>query len=394
MQGIMYHVVRLRGPVRFPEVALSRFGERCMHFPLRAPVVCAALVVFLSACGSSASPSPTATPTSGPPLPTVGVLQSSPVPASRFQAGLVTDVGGLGDRSFNDLAWAGIRAVERNNHIRGTVLQSKTEADYAPNLVKMAKRHVSLIVAVGASMGQAMYKVAGRYPKQRFALVDARPMKTPGQEIAVENVANILFDEQDAGYVAGTLAGLLAHQRVGNVRHNAIGYLGGFPIPQVDRYLAGYVAGARHVDPGVKIIGQYAGSFSSAAKGRSIGLAQIGQGAGVLFQVASATGTGYVHAAGAKHVYAIGVDANQSYLGPEVIASAVKRVDVATESVVHADQMGRFRPGDNVFGAANGGTGLTGLSPVIPHSVVAQVAKYQVEVARGTVVPPVAIPAR
>jgi basic membrane protein A and related proteins len=365
-----------------------------MHLALRAPLAGAALVAVLGACGTSASPAPTATPTSGPPLPTVGLLQSSPVPASRFQAGLVTDVGGLGDRSFNDLAWAGIRSAERTYHIRGTVMQSNTEADYLPNLVKMAKRHVSLIVAVGASMGQAMYKVAGRYPKQRFALVDARPMTTPGQEIAVENVANILFDEQDAGYVAGTLAGLLARQRIGNVRHNAIGYLGGFPIPQVDRYLAGYVAGARHVDPGVKIIGQYAGTFAGPTKGHSIGLAQISQGAGVLFQVASATGTGYIRAAEARHVYAIGVDANQSYLGPAVIASAVKRVDVATEKVVRADQMGRFRPGDNIFGAANGGTALIGLSPVVPHSIVAQVANYQAEVARGAVVPPVTLPAR
>jgi basic membrane protein A len=219
-------------------------------------------------------------------------------------------------------------------------------------------------------------------------------MKAPGQEIAVVNVADILFKEQDAGYVAGALAGLLARQRVGSIRHNAIGYLGGFPIPQVDRYLAGYVAGARHVDPGVKIIGQYAGSFSSAAKGRSIGLAQIGQGAGVLFQVASVTGTGYIRAAGAKGVYAIGVDADQSYLGAQVIASAVKRVDVATEKVVHADQRGRFRPGDNIFGASNGGTGVAGLSQAVPASIAAKLAQYQAEVARGSVIPPVALPAR
>lgn len=365
-----------------------------MNRALRAPALSAALIVLLSACGSSAGPAPAATPTAGPLAPTVGVLHSSPVPAHRFIAGLVTDVGGLGDRSFNDLAWAGIRAAERRDHIRGKVLQSNTEADYTRNLVKLAKQHVSLIVAVGASMGQAVYDVAGRYPRQRFALIDARPMKAPGREIAIVNVANILFDEQDAGYLAGTLAGSMARHHIGHVKHNTIGYLGGVPIPQVDRYLAGYVAGAKHVDPTVKIIGQYAGTFSSARDGRSIGLTQIGQGADVLFQVASVTGTGYIHAAGARHVYAIGVDADQSYLGPEVIASAVKRVDVATEKVVHLDQMGRFRPGDNIFGAANGGTGLTGLSSVVPHSIVVQVARYQAEVARGSVVPPITIPAR
>jgi basic membrane protein A len=364
-----------------------------MNYTLRASALSAALIVFLSACGSSASPAPTATPAGGPPAPTVGLLQSSPVPAHRFVAGLVTDVGGLGDRSFNDLAWAGIRAAERRYGIRAKVLQSNSEADYIRNLTKMAKQHVSLVIAVGASMGQAVYDVAGQYPKQRFAIVDARPMKATGQEIAIVNVANILFNEQDAGYVAGTLAGSLARRHVGNIKHNTIGYLGGFPIPQVDRYLAGYVAGAKHVDPSVKIIGQYADTFSNAKTGRSIGLAQIGKGADVLFQVASATGTGYIHAAGAKHVYAIGVDANQSYIGLEVIASAVKRVDIATRKLVHEDQTGRFRPGDNIFGAANGGTGLTGLSPIVPHAIVVQVAKYQAEVARGSVVPPITIPA-
>jgi basic membrane protein A len=304
---------------------------------------------------------------------------------------LVTDVGRLGDRSFNDLAWAGIQADERRYGIRGRVMQSVNEADYVPNLTKMAKQHVSLIVAVGASMGQAVYTVASRYPKQRFALVDARPMKTPGQEIAIVNVANILFTQEDAGYVAGTLAGSMERHHVGNAKHNTIGYLGGFPIPQVDRYLAGYVAGARRVDPTVKIIGQYAGTFSDAKKGRSIGLSQIGQGADVLFQVASATGTGYMRAAGTKNRYAIGVDANQSYVGPEVIASAVKRVDVATRRIVRADQLGRFLPGDNIFGASNGGTGLAGVSPLVPHSIVALAAKFQAEVARGTVVPPITI---
>jgi basic membrane protein A and related proteins len=207
-------------------------------------------------------------------------------------------------------------------------------------------------------------------------------------------VADILFKQEDAGYVAGTLAGLLARRHVGNAKHNTIGYLGAVPIPQVDRYLAGYVAGARLVDPNVKIIGQYAGTFSNPKTGRAIGLTQIGQGADVLFQVASATGTGYLQAAGVRHVYAIGADANQSYIGPQVVASAVKRVDVAVQKLVHDDRLGRFRPGDNVFSAANHGTALIGLSPVVPHSIVVQLAKYQADVARGSVIPPLAIPSR
>jgi basic membrane protein A len=365
-----------------------------MNHALRASTVGAAVLVLLSACGSSAGPTPTATASAPAPVSTVAVVRSSPVPARRFVAGLVTDVGGLGDRSFNDLAWAGIQAAERRDHIRGAVLQSRTEADYLRNLTTLAKWHVSLIIAVGASMGQAVYTAAGRFPRQHFVLVDARPMAAPGREIVIANVANMLFKQEDAGYVAGTLAGLLARGHVGSAKHNTIGYLGATPIPQVDRYLAGYVAGARRVDPDVKIIGEYAGTFSDPKKGRSIGLAQIGQGADVLFQVASGTGTGYIVAAGSKHVYAIGSDANQSYIGPEVIASAVKRVDVATQTVIHDARLGRFRPGDNIFGAANHGTALAGLSSVVPHSIAVQISRYQAEVARGSVVPPLTIPAR
>ena len=390
----MYHVVRLRLDACCPTGSTLPF-RRIVYASCLAGVSnrrCSA--GRLSACGLSASPSPTATVSVPAPVSTVAVVQSSPVAARRFVVGLVTDVGGLGDRSFNDLAWAGIRTAERRDGVRGTVLQSRTEADYLRNLSTLAKRHVSLIVAVGASMGQAVYTAAGRYPQQHFALVDARPMTSPGHEIVVENVADILFKGEDAGFVAGTLAGLMARRHVGSAKHNTIGYLGGAPIPQVDRYLAGYVAGAQRVDPGIKIVGEYAGTFSDPKKGRSIGLAQIGQGADVLFQVASDTGTGYLQAAGTRGVYAIGVDANQSYIGPQVIASAVKRVDVAVQTLVHNDRLGRFRPGDNIFGAANHGTALEGLSPVVPHSIAVQVAKYQADVARGSVVPPLAIPSR
>src|SRR5947209_13930527 len=160
-----------------------------MYRALRASTMTAALSVFLSACGSSAASSPTATTSPPAPVATVAVVQSSPVASRRLVAGLVTDVGGLGDRSFNDLAWAGIRAAERRDHIRGTVLQSKTEGDYLRNLTTLAKRHVSLIFAVGASMGQAVYTAAGRYPHQRFVLIDARPMTAPGREIVIANVA-------------------------------------------------------------------------------------------------------------------------------------------------------------------------------------------------------------
>lgn len=366
-----------------------------MKYALRASAAGALLMVALSACGgSSAAPAPTATPTAGAPAPTVGIVRSTPVPARDFVAGLVTDVGGLGDRSFNDLAWAGIKAAEQQYGIRGRVLQSRTEADYPRYLTAMARAHVSLIVAVGASMGQAVYSVAARFPRQHFALIDARPLNAAGQEVPILNVADVLFDSEQSGYLAGVLAGTLARDHVGAARHNTIGYLGGMAIPQVDRYLAGYVAGAKQVDPGVKIVGQYAHTFSNPGRGRSIASSQIDKGADVLFQVAASTGTGYIQAAGARHVYAIGVDADQSYLGPQVVASAVKRVNVAIRKLLHRALQGSFLPGDNIFGAANGGTDLAIVPAHVPPAVRAQVTAYGRKLANGTVVAPVALPVR
>ncbi|HEX6509334.1 MAG TPA: BMP family ABC transporter substrate-binding protein [Chloroflexota bacterium] len=366
-----------------------------MKIQLCAGFLLVPLTLFASACGSSASPPPTATAENVPvAVSTLPVVTSSPVPARRFLAGLVTDIGRLHDRSFNDLAWAGIQADVRRYHIRARVLQSATEAEYVRNLRVLARAHAGLIVAVGASMAGAVYRVAGQFPAQKFALVDARPLATPTRQISVANVANLLFKEQDAGYVAGVLAGLMEKHRIGKATHNTIGYLGAFPIPQVVRYLAGYVAGANRVDPTIRVLGEYAGTYSDPAHGRTIGSDQIRRGADILFQVASETGTGYLQAAGARGRYAIGADTNQSYVGPQIVTSALKRVNVAVRDVVRDVQRGKFRPGDNVFGASNGGTGIARPASAVPPSIVAEVHRYSQEIARGAIVPPVSIPAR
>ena len=345
-----------------------------------------AIAMVLSACGTSSGGSPPATSTAA--------SLASGVPAHHLLAGFVTDVGGLHDQSFNELTWLGVRDARRGMGIKDQVLPSKTEADYARNLSRLAQSHASIVIAVGTSMAQAVYQVAQKYPNERFAIVDARPEDAPRHEVDLPNVANLFFKEQESGYLVGIIAGLMEKQHVGKAVHNTIGYLGGLDIPPVNRYLAGYVAGAKRVDPTIKVLGDYSQSFTDERTGRAFGLSQIDNGADILFQVAAQSGFGYLGAGQARGRYGIGVDADQSYLGSSIITSAVKRVDVAVRDIIQDVHAGRFKPYDHFYGAAQGATGFARPASVVPQSIVAQADRYDRLIAVGTVVPPTAIPPR
>jgi basic membrane protein A len=320
---------------------------------------------------------------------------STAVPSAsppRLSLGLVTDIGQLGDRSYNDLAYAGLRREQAQDGATYQVLSSKTRADYIPHLESLTAKHLSLIVAIGFSMGSAVYTVASQHPKQRFVLVDAQPVDSSGNPRTLPNVAAIYFKEQESGYLAGVLAGLMEKDRVGNATHNTVAYMGASPIPPVDRYLAGYVAGIRRVDPSVKIIHAYAGSFTDPTVGQSIAGQQVAQGADILFQVAAATGASYLEQAEKEGKYGIGADVDQSYIGPGIIGSAVKRVDIGVAYVAHRLAQGHFQAGVNLLGLKQGATGVAITSRLVPGSIHRQIRSYSEKIARGSIVPPTVIP--
>jgi basic membrane protein A len=305
---------------------------------------------------------------------------------------LVTDVGGLGDRSYNDLAYAGLLAEQERDNATYQVLSSRTTADYIPNLEELAAKHLSLVVAVGFSMGPAVYTVARAHPRQRFALIDARPVDRSGAPAALRNVADIFFKEQESGYLAGVVAGLMEKDRIGSATHGAIGCLGARSIPPVNHYLAGYIAGARRVNPSIKILRAYSDTFSNRDVGRSIATQQIAQGADTLFQVAALAGTGYLEEAQREGRYGIGSDIDQRYLGGRIVTSAVKRVDVAVSYVARELRAGRFHAGDNILGLAQGATGIAPLSSAVPAGIRRVVQIYARRIARGQIVPPATLP--
>jgi basic membrane protein A len=275
---------------------------------------------------------------------------------TKIRVGLVTDIGGLNDRSFNQLANEGLKRAGSELGVETQVLTSKSNADYVPNLSRLAQQKVDLVIAVGFLMADATDTVASKFPNTKFAIidVDATTMKHKPA-----NVAGLLFTEQQSGYLAGYLAGLYTKDQGGNT----IGAVGGQEIPPVQKYIAGYQKGAQDA-AGIKTVFGYSQDFVDQAKCKELALNQIAEGAKVVFQAAGQCGLGVIDAAKDKKVQAVGVDADQSYLGPQMLTSAIKKVDVAVYDAIKAAQDGSFQGGANqVFDVKAGGAGLGKVSP-------------------------------
>lgn len=311
--------------------------------------------------------------------------------ARAFRVGVVLDVGGVNDKSFNHLAYLGLQEAENAYHVKGFYVVSTGINDYVPELRGFASKHYNLVVAVGFLMQNAMYQVAQQFPRTHFAMVDGAPTDAAGNVHNLPNVANLFFKEQQSGYLVGVIAGLMEKNHVGKATHNKIGFMGGVSIPPVNRYIAGYVAGAKRVDPGIKIVGGYSQSFTDQNAGHNIGAQQVSSGADILFQVAGASGLGYLRAAQQAGRYGIGVDADQGYLGKYVITSALKKVDHAVFLTIHQTMLGHFKGGDHRFSLANNSTGFAKTHQV-PASIVEQANAYARLIKSGKIVPPAVIP--
>lgn len=296
-------------------------------------------------------------------------------PAAKISVGLVTDKGGLNDKSFNHLADVGLTKAEKTLGVRGSVLQSHTAADYEPNLTKFAQQKKSLIIAVGFLMENALYNVAKQYPKQRFAIIDGAPADSKGNNVNLKNVANLFFKPEESGYLAGVVAGLLEKRHLApNYRKNTIGSIAGANFLAVTAYNCGYQEGAQSVDKKVHVLINFDdGTFQNTQNAKAIGQQQISKGAGILFQVDGGAGLGYLQAAQAGHVWGVGVDANQNYLGNYMITSALKKVDQAVYTTIARVKASRFKAGNNTFSIKNGATGIATKNA---HHVPAKIFAY------------------
>jgi len=336
------------------------------------------LLLAVGGCGSddeSSSSATTAAETKAAPTTTGGTSGEG------LKIGLVTDIGGLDDRSFNFLANKGLQHAERELGVEGRVLVSKSDTDYVPNLTTLAKQDYDLVIGVGFLMASALEKVAARYPDTNFAIIDYSQADMPTKP---KNVRGLLFKEQEAGYLVGYLAGLITKDEAG--AKQVIGSVGGQKIPPVDRYIAGYQAGAKAANPGITTLNNYSQDFVDQAKCKELALDQISRGAHVIFQVAGQCGLGALSAAKEKNVRGIGVDADQAFLGEHVATSALKKVDEAVFQTIQELVDGGFNGGeDTIFDVASGAVGIGVISPTVPRTAVAEVKRVQEEIANGTI---------
>ena len=260
--------------------------------------------------------------------------------------GMVTDVGGLGDRSFNDSAYRGLVRAKDELHVDTTVLQSRSAADYQPNLTLLANKEYDEIFAIGFLMAKDVDEVADRYAARHFSIIDAvvdRP-----------NVTSVTFKEEEGSLLAGALAAM-------TTKTKTIAFLGGIDIPLLRKFEAGFAAGAREIDPSVKTLVKYVGSFDDVASGKEIAGVLFDQGADVVYVAAGKAGLGAIDQVKSRAgAYVIGVDSNQDAIAPgKILTSMVKRVDVGVFRVCQQSAAHKPRPQHLVLGLKEGGVGLT-----------------------------------
>ena len=338
----------------------------------------AALAVFASGCGGGDDDDDTAAGT------TTAAETTDTDGGETIRVGLVTDIGGLDDRSFNFLANRGLERAKSELGAEGRVLISRQDSDYVPNLSTLARQDYDLIIGVGFLMAEAVETVANRFPDSNCAIID---YSQAAMESKPENVHGLLFKEQEAGYLAGYLAALVIKEEAG--AQLVMSSVGGQKLPPVDRYIAGYQAAAKEVDASIRTVNAYSQDFVDQAKCKELGLNQIAQGSKVVFQVAGQCGLGALAAANEQNVWGIGVDADQAYLGDHILTSAVKKVDVAVFETAEAVSDGSYTGGeDTIFDVASGGVGLGEISDEVPADIVAQVNDLQEQIAQGSVTIP------
>jgi basic membrane protein A and related proteins len=297
---------------------------------------------------------------------------------SGMRIGLVTDIGGLNDRGFNHLSYVGLQRAQRELGVQGRVYQAKSTQEYVPNLSTFARQGYDLTIGVGFTEAIAIDTAATSFKDANFAIVDVDVRDEPHKP---QNLLGLLFREQETGYLVGYLAGLVEKRRPGK---DVIGSVGGQKQPPVDRFIAGYQAGAKAANPGITVLNNYSEDFSDQAKCKQIALNQIELGAGVIFQVAGGCGLGALDAAKEKAVWGIGVDADQSFLGPHILTSAVKRVDTAVFLAIKSVVEGNFKGGTNMtFGLKRDGVGIGKISPKVAQADIDAVNKVRDDIIAG-----------
>ncbi len=296
----------------------------------------------------------------------------------RVQIGFATDAGGLGDHSFADSANAGLQEAVRRFGVRGVVLQSRSAADYQPNLMTLAAHRFNLIIAGGYDQADDLTEVAGRFPDSHFAIIDS--------VVDAPNVTSMTFKSEQGSFLAGALAAMQSKTKT-------IGFLGGIDVPIIRIFEVGYAAGAREVDPSVRVLVKYVGDFNDVASGNELSAIMFNQGADIVYAAAGKAGLGAIQQVRDRPgAYVIGVDSDQDGLVPgKILTSVMKRIDRSVYLLI--ERTVRHEPLPHVFsvGLADGGVGLTDFRytrQLISTATFAELDRIRAAVIAGRIVVP------
>jgi basic membrane protein A len=296
----------------------------------------------------------------------------------RPRIGIVFDIGGKDDKSFNSGAWEGMKRAATDFPIHMRDVEPGEPSSIEPCMRVLAERGYDLIVGVGFAQAPIMESVAADYPNQKFAIIDG--------VIDKPNVASLLFKEHEGAFLVGMIAGSVT-------KTNKIGFVGGMDIPLIHRFETGYMEGARFANPKIQVFDNYVGvtdgAWNNPGKGKELAKAQIERGADIIFQAAGNSGLGVFDAAEETNNLAIGVDSNQNWVKPGfVLTSMMKRVDVAVYKTVQEVVEGRFTGGFHLFGLDNEGVSYAlddYNRALIPQSVLDQVERAKQEIIAGRI---------
>ncbi|WP_306118884.1 MULTISPECIES: BMP family ABC transporter substrate-binding protein [unclassified Roseitalea] len=298
---------------------------------------------------------------------------------------LIIAQGGLGDGSWNDTAHAGYQAAIEATGLEGRTIESKDVVAQGEEIMRRAADGgFGLIISLEWIHGEPMENLAPDYPDANWVIMN--------QTRQGENIASVVFGEHEGSYLAGALAAqVTTDTSIEGINEDAvIGVIGGVKSPGIDKFISGYIEGAKAVDPDVEVKVAYAESFGDPAKGEQLARAMFDEGADIVYQVAGGTGIGIIEAAKAEGRFAIGVDTDQDSMAPgNVLTSVIKRVDVAVQSVIEDYAAGDF-PGGEVldFGLAENGVALTEMEytrDMIPQDYLDRIAEMRQQIIDGEI---------
>ncbi|WP_129596192.1 BMP family lipoprotein [Anaerophilus nitritogenes] len=292
-----------------------------------------------------------------------------------LKIGMVTDVGGVYDKAFNQSAWEGLQRARDELGIEIGYQESKQEADYEDNLERLVEQENDLVWGVGYIMGKQVKEAALNYPDIKFGIIDNTYDEIP------KNLQPVIFKDQESSFLVGYIAGKMT-------KTNKVGFIGGVKGDVIDRFEYGYMTGVKYANSDCELLSQYAGAFDKPAIGRSIAESMYGKGADIIFHASGDTGNGMIAVAQEKNKYAIGVDRDQSKEAPDhVITSAIKKVDNAMFNVAKDLKEGKWNGGETiVYGLSEGGVDIAPTSDKhVPKEILDEVEKLKKKIIDGEI---------